>query len=884
MNSLYRNSLVGFALLAVGSSVVLAQTPTAADAQKILQSDPSALQRLRQELTTSGLTPDQIRARLREQGYPESLLDAYLSGGSGSLGDTTGTGVDAFSSLNALTINDSTDIARLCGPDPEEFPSADSTSILNNGSANSDSTTAARSRAQSASSSSQAARVQARKRCLFRADSVRRASRGNMDSLRRQAVLDSGFVIFGLETFRSATSQFDPNLNGPVDPNYRLGPGDKLVLILTGDVSASYTLDVTREGFVVIPQVGQLFVNNITLGQLDDILYRRLGQVYSGVRRGPGATTHFSLTPARIRTNQIFVLGDVMEPGSHRVSAAGTILSALYSAGGPTENGSMRQVQVKRNGRLVETLDVYDYLLRGDASHDARLQTGDIVFVPPHLPRARIVGEIVRPATYEMKTDETLADLIQYAGGFTPTASRSRVQIERILPPDARLAGRDRIVTEVASPLFATGYGPPEPIRAGDVVRVFEVTSRIRNRIAVRGDVWQPGLIGLSPGMTIRDAVRMAGGLRPDAYLGQILVTRLRPDSSRVQLRAAFTDTTGNVRGDFTLQEDDDIQIFPKSMFTTQRYVEINGAVRRKGKVPYREGMTMRDLVLLAGGLDQSADLSQAEIARLPEDRRAGATAVQFRTPLDSSYIFERGPDGRYFGPPGLPAPIGPAPEVTLKPYDNILIFRQPNWELQRTVILAGEVRLPGRYSLLTKNEKLSDIIKRAGGLTPEAYADGITFYRSKGTVGSKGSVGRIGVDLPAVLDNARSRDNLLLQDGDSVTIPRFSAVVNVTGAVNSPIAVTYVPGRTIDYYIRAAGGSARNGAKKYAYVTQPNGKVEAGQTRFLIPYRPKPRPGSTIFVPEKDPNDKPFDFIATAGSVAQVVASFLAISIALRR
>ncbi|MBA2687162.1 MAG: SLBB domain-containing protein [Gemmatimonadaceae bacterium] len=871
MNSFYRNSLVGIALLSVGSSAAFAQTPTAADAQRILQSDPSALQRLRQELTTSGLTPDQVRARLREQGYPESLLDAYLSGGNASMGDSVGMGTDPFGALGSLTLSDSGDLGARCGPDPEGITPADSTTILNSGSTNSDSINAARSRAL-------AARVQARNRCLARADSARRASRGNVDSLRRQSAIDSGFVIFGLETFRNATSQFDPNLNGPVDPNYRLGPGDKLVLILTGDVSASYTLDVTREGFVVIPQVGQLFVNNITLGQLDDILYRRLGQVYSGVRRGAGATTHFSVTPARIRTNQIFVLGDVMEPGSHRVSAAGTILSALYSAGGPTENGSMRQIQVKRSGRVVETLDVYDYLLRGDASHDARLQTGDIVFVPPHLARARIVGQIVRPATYEMKTGETLADLIQYAGGFTPTASRSRVQIERILPPDARLAGRDRIVTEVASPLFATGYGPPEPIRAGDVVRVFEVTSRIRNRISVRGDVWQPGLIGLSSGMTIRDAVRMAGGLKPDAYLGQILVTRLRPDSSRLQLRAAFTDTTGNVRGDFALQEDDDIQIFPKSMFTTQRYVEINGAVRRKGRVPYREGMTMRDLVLLAGGLDQSADLSQAEIARLPEDRRAGATAVQFRTPLDSSYIFERGPDGRYFGPPGLPGPIGPAPEVTLKPYDNILIFRQPNWELQRTVILSGEVRLPGRYSLLTKSEKLSDLIKRAGGLTPEAYADGITFYRTKG------SVGRIGVDLPQVLDNSRSRDNLLLQDGDSVSIPRFSAVVNVTGAVNSPIAVTYVPGRTIDYYIRAAGGSARNGATKYAYVTQPNGKVEAGQTRFLIPYRPKPRPGSTIFVPEKDPNDKPFDLLSTAGSIAQVLASFLAISIALRR
>ena len=290
--------------------------------------------------------------------------------------------------------------------------------------------------------------------------------------------------------------------------------------------------------------------------------------------------------------------------------------------------------------------------------------------------------------------------------------------------------------------------------------------------------------------------------------------------------------------GDFPLSEDDQIRVFSVTEFRPERYVAITGAVRNSGQVPFREGMTVRDLVLLAGGLEQSADLREAEIARLPADRRGGATATTSRVPLDSSYIFERGPDGKYFGPPGLPAPNGSGPEIRLRPYDNVLIFRQPNWALQRTAVVSGEVTRPGTYSLTKKTERISDIITRAGGLTPEAYADGVTFYR----VTDK--VGRIGIALPEILRNPRSRDNLQLQDGDSIFIPRFNAVVNVKGAVNSPVAVTYVPGRSLEYYVRAAGGITRKGDLRYAYVTQPNGKVEATSGKFIFKNDPRPRPG----------------------------------------
>ncbi|HEX2721733.1 MAG TPA: SLBB domain-containing protein, partial [Gemmatimonadaceae bacterium] len=217
-------------------------------------------------------------------------------------------------------------------------------------------------------------------------------------------------------------------------------------------------------------------------------------------------------------------------------------------------------------------------------------------------------------------------------------------------------------------------------------------------------------------------------------------------------------------------------------------------------------------------------------------------------------------------------------PEVRLQPYDNVLILRQPNWELQRQVVITGEVQFPGTYSLRTKTEKVSDIIQRAGGLTREAYADGVTFFRNKD------NVGRIGIALPDVLRNPRSRDNIQLLNGDSIFIPRFNAVVNVKGAVNSPVAVTYVPGANLEYYVRAAGGVTRKGDLRYAYVTQPNGKVEATRGKFIFRSNPHPRPGSSVFVPDKDPNERRVDYIATIGSIAQVAASFVAIAIALRR
>ncbi|MBA3656585.1 MAG: SLBB domain-containing protein, partial [Gemmatimonadaceae bacterium] len=695
--------------------------PTAAQAEQIAQTNPAVVEQLRQKIMTSGLTPDQVRARLRAEGYDETLLDTYLSSGSARPDSTLSENV--FAAVQKLGIADTTEVNFLrCGIQPDTV-SAVSLNVDSVG-------------AQRGDSALPRGLIESRKRvaysrCLARLDSA------NNGLLSRKAATDSGFVIFGLEFFRNQTTAFDANLSGPVDPSYRVGPGDRLVLVLTGDVEQSYSLDVTREGFLVVPRVGQLWVNNLTLAELENILYARLGRVYSGARRGPGATLRFSITPAKLRSNQIFVMGEALQPGSYRVSAAGTALTALYAARGPNDNGSLRQIEIRRGSARVDVLDVYDYLLKGNAEHDVRMLSSDRIFIPPHGPRVRIVGEVMRPATYELKPGETLADALRFAGGFTPSASRQRVQIERILGPGERVAGgRDRVVTEVVSDELETGTGPSVSMRAGDVVRVFPVSTRIRNRIAVLGNVWSPGAQGITPGMTVSGALKLAGGVKPDTYLGRVLVSRLMPDSTRRQLRAVLSDVAGTVVNDFVVQEDDEVIVYSTTTFRPPRYVAISGAVNKGGQFPFREGLTVRDLVLMAGGLQQSASLHEAEIARLPDTRLGGVTARTFRIPLDSSFLFERGPDGRYFGPPGLPAPVGPSPDVVLQPYDNVLLLRQPGWELQRQVYVGGEVLYPGKYSLKTKTERLSDIIKRAGGITSEGYANGVVFYRKEENTG----------------------------------------------------------------------------------------------------------------------------------------------------
>jgi polysaccharide export outer membrane protein len=846
------------------------QVPSPAQAQQLLQNRPDLAAQLRQRLEESGLTPDQIRSRLEQAGYPDSLLDAYMAGGGGTGSDTTTPNAQVLTAVAQLGLVDSATVDSLMNTGR-----LDSLLIMRNRRHLADTVdTGALAYADSLllagalrklrpppnpytyDTLSDAAialdsmrAVRSRIRSLIADTSVPYAAKQRI--LRLLAPPDSSLRVFGLNLFRRGSSTFRANLAGPVGAGYAIEPGDQLTLFLTGDVQQTIQLPVAREGFVVIKDVGQIYVANLTMTQLESVLYDRLPRVYSGVRRDASARTHFSISVTKLHTNQVFVTGDVAQPGSYEISSNGTALTALYIAGGPDPNGSLRRIEIRRGGRLADTLDVYSYLLHGDASHDVQLQGGDIVFVPVHGARVKVAGDVVRPGIYELGASETLADALHDAGGFAPTAVRHRVQITRIIPPDPRVSQgmRARVVIDVPAADFepataGLGSDPPVPMMADDSVYVFTADVAIRDRVTVSGDVWTPGDQGFSPGMRLSDALKLAGGVKPDAYLGDVLIARLRSDSSRVQLRASLRDSTGTPTNDVILEDHDDVHVFALHEMRPRQYVAIAGAVKHGGRIAYHEGMTVRDLILVAGGTIEGADLHQAEIARVPENRAGGVTAVTMRIPIDSSTV--------------------------LQPYDNVLIFREANWELPRTVVVTGEVKYPGRYTLTTRNERLGSVLARAGGPTKEADPNGITLIRSQNRVG------RIGVDVRKVEEDAKSRDNLMLQDGDSISIPSFSGVVRVAGEVNAPTAVTYVPGKNLIYYVNAAGGPGSRADEGRSFVTQPNGKVEAIRHHGILPASlPVPEPGARVYVPEKELRTQtPDQTIAILGVTVQVIAS----------
>ncbi len=449
-----------------------------------------------------------------------------------------------------------------------------------------------------------------------------------------------------------------------------------------------------------------------------------------------------------------------------------------------------------------------------------RLETGDVVFVAVHGPRAQVTGAVRRPAVYEMTPGGSVADLVRDAGGFRPDAQLKRLSVFRLLSPAER--------------------GPGSPPRA--VIDVALTPVPLSPKGGERGGI---------PSDETHAAVSDPGREVPPGLRSQVVGPVVIPGLSVQDGDSVVVDTVRDL-GD-------------------QYYVSIVGAVNKGGVYPWREGMTLRDLMLLARGPGVGADLNEAEVARMPSDRTKGQLATTVRVPLDSTYLFERDLSGRYVGPPGLPFPAPGAPEVPLQPYDNVLILKQPEFELQRTVTIVGEVRYPGTYALKAKADRLAALIQRAGGLTPQAYADGIRFYRQV-----NGS-GRINIDLPRALRDTTVRDNLLLQPGDSVFIPEYIPSVKVAGAVNAPGSVLYRKGAGLGYYIDAAGGFAYTADKGRTSVRNANGEVETRHKFLFFRSDPKPGPGSEVTVPVRDTSN-PTNYAALVGAIAQILASTVAI------
>ena len=782
--------------LTLGLALALATVPAAAQ-----QGDAAAI---REQIRQSGMTADQVRARLRDAGYSPNVLDDYI-GESATPDAGRALSSEQLAALAALGV----------GPVQPE---------------------------------------------------------GIIPPAITEPAPD-GSELFGADVFRRSTTQFQPVLSGPVPENYRLGPGDVLVLVITGDVEFVHTLEITREGFVLIPQVGQVYVNGLTMGQLRSLLRNRLGQAYSGVAEG---TTGFDLSVARLRTNQVFVIGEVAQPGAFQLSSVATVLNALYAAGGPTDRGNFRTIEVRRQGALVATFDLYDYLLRGETGDDISLQQGDVVRVPVHGTRAAIRGAVIRPAIYELKAGETLSDLIEAAGGFRPDAALERITIDRIRPFDQRQEGQPARTT-IDVPI-APGATTDVAILPGDQVVVHELPLDEAGFITLRGNVYQPGRFGWEPGMTLSRLIEAAGGFRPATYSGAAHIERLNPqDSTRSLIEVRLPgDSLQPFPDDRELRQFDVVTIYGEQAMRAERTVSIGGWVREPGEYPYRAGMTLKDLVLQAGGLLDGALLEFAELARLPADRTEGTLAHVTRVPLDSTFLFAAEAE-TYPLLPGIQQ-NATAPDVPLAPFDHVLILRQPEFELQRMVQIAGEVNLPGRYALRTKTDRLSALLARAGGTTASAHIEGARLFRRQG------GAGLLDIDLAEALRAPGGNADIVLLPGDSVTVPELNPIVIVEGAVVSPTAVRHRDGADLDYYIAAAGGFASNADEDRVSVRYASGQIRTkAEHLFWFDWEPEPGPGSTVRVPVEDPNEQ-FDWESFLGNAAQLSATLVTLIVVVSR
>ena len=657
--------------------------------------------------------------------------------------------------------------------------------------------------------------------------------------------------VFGASLFRNQTFNLTPSLSIPTPSNYQLGAGDQLIVTIWGDRTDQLALTVSPEGSVTLQNRGPVFVNGLTIEQAKERLMGQLSQLYGGLRPANGnPTTYAEVSLGRVRTIMVTVTGEVNIPGTYSISSLSTVFNALYASGGPNSIGSFRTIRVIRENNIVSELDLYDFLLQGDQSDNIRLRDQDVIQVMPYQARVSIEGEVLRPAQYELKSTTTFQDLVNMAGGFTANAYTRQVQI-------LRLTDTQRRVVSVQNELFGD-----VALRNGDVISIPQLLERFENRVRIEGAVWRSGEFELTEGMTLSELIAAADGVRPDAFMSRGLINRVNEDLTFQQISFNLEDVLRDpAQFDVVLQREDEVLIRGVRELRDEAVVEVGGAVRESGVFVWLQNMTLQDLILKANGFRDSAAIDRIEIYRRSSDFASTGKLVETISLELSADLAVTEQDLELF---------------RLQPYDVVYVFTQPDFRVQQFVTIEGEVRYPGRYAIKSQNEKISDLITRAGGLTGEAYLPGARISRLRSSI-DRASVDydflgqnelledtndaqttRIGVKLDVALRNPSSPENLALREGDVIRIPKMVQTVRIMGAVMQEVEVRYVEGAGLNYYINRAGGYQGMALKKRFYVVYANGDIDRSR-RFLGMNVSKPdiQPGAEIVVPFRPERDR---------------------------
>jgi len=660
----------------------------------------------------------------------------------------------------------------------------------------------------------------------------------DLDKERRQ--------IYGHDVFDSRSLTFEPSENIATPQNYRLGPGDEVIIDIWGTSEDHLRNVISPEGSIMIEQIGPVYLNGLTINEANKYVKNAFSRKYAGVE---DAQTDVQLTLGQVRTIQVDVLGEVATPGTFRMSPFSSVFHALYRAGGINDIGSLRNIQVLRNNKKVAGVDIYEYLFNGKTKGNIRLQEGDVIIVPPYEQLVNIEGNVKRPMYYEIKPDETIKTVLAYAGGFTGDAYSGMVRLSRQSGTENELYNIER------------GDFSSYRLKDGDVITVGTILETYANRVEIKGAVYRPGMFAIGKDIkTLGDLIRKADGMTDDAYTDRVLIYREGPD---LQLQVMSVDLGNVLAGttpDIPLKRNDMIVVPSMEELKDLGDLTISGQIQNPGTYKYAEGTTVEDLIVQAGGFLEGASTARVDISRRIVDPTSTVATGQL------SEIFSISIEN------GLG--VGEGKGFLLKPYDRVEVRKSPGYSVQSVVTIKGEVLFDGEYVLAKRNERVSEIIRRAGGVIEGAYIKGASLSRklteaeyiarketlrlamSNSQAGHGDSLAlskievsdayNVGIDLQKALDNPGSTYDLVMQPGDELYIPQEQSTVKISGDVMFPNAVVYQPGKKLSYYIDQAGGYGQRAKKGKAFIVYLNGTVAKAKKNTLI------EPGCQIIVPSK--------------------------------
>lgn len=738
--------------------------------------------------------------------------------------------------------------------------------------------------------------------------------------------------VFGYKLFNSETLTFEPNLNVPTPQDYLLGPGDEVIVDVWGASEQTYRENISPDGYIKIPNLGPIYLNGLSIEKATERIKSRLIQIYSGLsyRQGVAPNTFTQVSLGQLRTIKVHVIGEARRPGTYNVSSLSTMAHALYLSGGPNYSGSMRNIEIIRDNKVHTSVDIYHFLMNGTLSNNVNLKNGDIIRIRPYINRVEIEGEVKRVGIYETIEGETFAQLLEYAGGFTEKAYTKIIKVKRN-------DKGEKLFADFTYEEFSSGK-----TRNGDQVIVQGLLERYKNRVQINGAVFREGQFELVDGLTIKTLVESAEGLRGDAFMERGQIFRTNEDYSYSVLSFNLRNIYKGTDEDLLLQREDIVQISSIYDLKDERYIIINGEVKNSGTYPYSQGITVETLIIRAGGLRESASESRVEVARRIQSTDVANTnqSVEIFNFSINKNLELNGEDSNF----------------TLEPYDQVFIRKTPGYEPQVNVKVEGEVIFPGLYALEKKNERISEIIQRAGGITDEGFPEGATLIRrteynppksdeekrldnlakllqsvktrrkedgfdleseaemlqekrlenvqselddyysnqdasiSKEALRIKreqlqelarkdsvnlGSFARsnetIGIDLDKILENPGSKYDMILQDGDVLSIPRQIQTVRMRGELLYPITARYDEELKFRDYISKSGGFSDDARKKKSFVIYANGSVD--RTRKIIFWNKYPHidAGAEIMVPKKPERRR--STMTAAGWIAMATA-----------